>query len=196
MPTLTKEENPAVICIEGSQQSSLPIKTRGYFWYVGCVKSRQEKSVARTLTELQHGCYCLPMEEYIANCANTRIKSFRLLFPGYIFLYLTDEQRANLPGPVKRAIFSYIPVQDEVLLRQDLQRIIKASKLLIFEDFGKAQPGQKVEFIAGAFEGWQATIINVFGPNNRKLLQLDIPVLGAARFEFDVEKHKGELRFV
>jgi transcription antitermination factor NusG len=126
-------------------------------WEIVHVRSRQEKALARLLTERRQPFY-LPQVEKTMRRSGRTFTSFLALFPGYVFIRRTEEMRQVLwaSGAVARVI----PVEDQKLLTDELRQIraLQESGAILLPRSDLA-PGDQVRITQGVFNGYVGTVV-------------------------------------
>jgi transcriptional antiterminator RfaH len=126
-------------------------------WWVLYVKARAEKALARSLL-LRQSAFFLPVYENLWKTRNRFRRSYLPLFPGYLFLHGTEENRVQ--ALATNRVSRCIEVNDQEQLRDDLirvHRLIQSGEPLTPED--RLQPGLAVEVVCGCLEGLQGTLV-------------------------------------
>ncbi|WP_250847105.1 transcription termination/antitermination protein NusG [Aquisphaera insulae] len=130
----------------------------GITWWCLHTRSRQEKAVARDL--LKHGiAYYLPQvvrEHWTPQ--GRKVRSIIPLFPGYLFMYGSQEDRlASLRGG---RLIAALAVGDQPALEHDLRqvRIMIASGLGIQPE-PAAPAGARIRIASGPLAGIEGTVL-------------------------------------
>ncbi len=127
-------------------------------WWVVHTRPRQEKTLARFLTD-KHIAHYVPQLEHKTRSPQGRIRiAYVPMFTSYGFVYVTPEERLKtLDIP---ATAHLLEVQDGRQLTFDLKQIRRLSltgKLLTPED--RLEPGMQVRITSGPFEGFEGRIL-------------------------------------
>jgi transcriptional antiterminator RfaH len=126
-------------------------------WWVLHVRPRAEKVLSRRL--LKHGVpFFLPIYEHRWHTGRRQLCSYLPLFPGYVFLFASDEQR--FLALETNLVVRCLAVGDQQRLRADLaciQRLMTSGAALSPEE--QILPGTRVEIVTGPFAGIQGTVI-------------------------------------
>jgi transcription antitermination factor NusG len=159
MPILAKEPcvYPEDLLEESSGDEQLDIAGSGQLWWVVYTKSRQEKSLARDLVGYRLPFY-LPQVQIDHLIRGKRIHAHVPLFPGYLFLYGTSEDRVD--SLRTNRISRILPVPDQDELGRDLRQIahmIATGAALTVEQ--RLSPGQKVRIRNGPMAGFEGLIV-------------------------------------
>lgn len=141
-------------------------------WWVMHTKPRTEKALARRLHELQSH-YFLPTHEKRTLTRGRMQTSFLPLFPSYLFVFGTEEDR--LLAVKTNMVVHCIEVDAQHQLREDLHRvyrIMESGAALTAED--KLEPGDEVEINHGSLRGMTGIVIK---RNNKLRLQIEVRLL-------------------
>lgn len=128
----------------------------GRKWYVFYTKARQEKAFARQLISYRVPFF-LPLVEKENLIRNKKVKSHIPVFGGYIFLFVTEEERVK--ALTTNRISNILNVEDQERLSYDLQNVqhlIKAEAPLTVER--RLVAGEKVRIKAGPMAGLEGVI--------------------------------------
>lgn len=126
-------------------------------WEVVHVRSRQEKMLARVLSNRNQPFYLPQVEKRVQRSGRT-FKSFLPLFTGYVFLRRTAETRPVLwsSGVVTRVI----PVEDQRLLDEELRQIRSLQEAgATLTPQPEFTPGDRVRITEGVFAGYIGTLV-------------------------------------
>ena len=146
-------------------------------WWVLHTKPRQEKSIARRLVTDTIPFY-LPLVARRTKTRDRLICSQVPLFPGYVFLFGTREERTN--SLTTNRIANVL----EVVKQEDLWRDLTQVKRLIdsgapIRAEGRLVPGTSVEISSGPLAGLKGTILKD-GSRRRFIVQVDFLQQGAS----------------
>ena len=140
-------------------EEELPTELEGRTWWVLQTRPRQEKSLARDLLDRQVGFY-LPLLER-SNVIRGRVFQSQIpLFPGYVFLLGSDQDR--IPALATRRIVRPLVVADQARLWHDLRHLHRL--LLSGEPITPEQrllPGMLVEITTGPLAGLQGKVLRL-----------------------------------
>jgi transcriptional antiterminator RfaH len=146
-------------------------------WFAIYTKARQEKALARDLWGQEIPFY-VPLVIKERAVGHRRLHSNVPLFPGYLFLFGTDQERVR--SLTTNRVSRIIPVADEVRLRHDLgqlRQLIDSGAALTVER--RIQPGQRVRIRSGTFQGVEGQVIERHG-RTRLLVAVNFLQQGAS----------------
>ncbi|HMP17676.1 MAG TPA: transcription termination/antitermination NusG family protein [Gemmatales bacterium] len=169
MPRLQSE--PTLLSEECLLQPESAVFAR-HQWWVMHTKPRAEKALARDLHEQQRH-YFLPVLEKRKLLRGRVHTSFLPLFPGYLFLFGTQEDR--LLALKTNRIVHCLEVKEQHELLTDLQRVywlMQSGEAITPED--KLAPGDPVEIVHGALKGLTGTVLR---RNHQLRLQVEVRLL-------------------
>lgn len=153
MPVLEQEPSlwPESLFDVGPERS-LAARWRAYH-----VRPRTEKMVARHFRSCQIA-YFLPQSERQKRYQRRLVRSYLVLFPGYVFALLDDQ---NLERAVSsKAIIRALAIDDQSLLERelrDIHRLIQSGQLLTREE--RLQPGSLARIIRGPLAGLTGHVV-------------------------------------
>lgn len=134
-------------------------------WYVIQTKPRYEKKVFEHILFKDIEAY-LPLIENIRYWSDRKKKVKEPLFPGYVFLNATDEERyyaiSNNTGALRYLMFEKRPAilnQDEI---NNIKISLKAPEKISIEDL-QISKGDIVEVTFGIFKGLKGEIVQLRG---------------------------------
>lgn len=137
-------------------------------WSVCHTRPRAEKALARQL--VRHGIgFFLPLYERSRVLQRRRVRSYVPLFPGYLFLRGTDDDRRT--ALETNLVAGCLHVEDQDELTSDLARInelIQSGAPLSPE--ARLQPGMPAEIRGGPLAGLRGTVIKRRGVKTVKFL--------------------------
>jgi transcription antitermination factor NusG len=174
MPILAAE--PAFYPLSLFEEAA-PTKAANRSWWALHTKPRQEKRLAQHLCD-KHIAFYLPLISRQLRIRNRNVQSHLPLFPGYVFLLGTWEERVAALGTGR--IVQSLPVSNPERLWHDLcqiQRLISTGAPLTPE--GQLLPGATVEIRSGALAGLRGTIIQSVS-GRRFLVRVDFIQRGAS----------------
>ena len=146
-------------------------------WWALYTKSRQEKAVVRQLLGFEVPFY-LPLVRKRSVCRGRRISSHIPLFPGYVFLFGTEEER--LRSLTTNRISRILPVPQQARLRKELRQLrhlIASDAALTVET--RLAPGDHVRVRHGPFAGLEGTVLRRHG-QTRLVVSVDFLQQGAS----------------
>lgn len=125
-------------------------------WFVFYTKARQEKAFARQLVAMQLPFFLplVPKENLIRG---KKVKSLIPVFGGYVFLFVSEEERVQ--ALTTNRISQILTVEDQDQLASDLrnvQQLIAAEAPLTVES--RLVAGQPVRIKAGPMEGLEGVV--------------------------------------
>ena len=126
-------------------------------WTVLHTKSRQEKSLARELSRYEIPFY-LPLVAKTSVIRGRKVQSHIPLFPSYVFLFASAEERAR--SLVTNRVTTVLPVPDGDLLRHDLrqlQTLIENGAPLTLES--RLAVGRRIRIRNGSMAGLEGTVL-------------------------------------
>ncbi|HEY2090278.1 MAG TPA: transcription termination/antitermination NusG family protein [Thermoanaerobaculia bacterium] len=126
-------------------------------WEILHLRSRQEKTVARLLTD-HHEPFYLPQIEKEVKREGRIFRSFLPLFPGYVFIRHTESVREVLWRT--RAVARLIRVEDQAQFHGELQQIrsLQLAGATLIPQIDLA-PGDPVRIVSGVFSGYIGTVV-------------------------------------
>ena len=127
-------------------------------WWVIYTRARQEKALARIL-ESKDVPFYLPQVRNQRVVRSRKVCSYLPLFPGYVFLYGTDDDRVTSLASNK--ISQIIEVGEQDRLCEDLQqihRLVESGAALSPESC--LEPGHQVRIKSGALKGLEGTVLS------------------------------------
>lgn len=146
-------------------------------WWVLYTKARQEKAIARDLLAYDVPFY-LPLVERTVVYRRRRVSSYCPVFPGYVFLYGTEDERVRglTTNRISRVLEVYEP---EVLLHdlRQLRQLILSGAPLTTE--ARMAPGKHVRVRRGPLAGLEGTVTKRRG-ETRLLVHVDFLQQGAS----------------
>lgn len=126
-------------------------------WWAINTKARQEKALGRQLLSHEIPFY-LPLSPKSSRIGQRNFRSYLPVFPGYVFAYATDEQRAKIFSTNR--VCQALPVPDENELLFDLcqvRNLIACDMPMTVE--GRIQPGRRVRIKAGPMQGFEGSVL-------------------------------------
>ena len=173
MPILREEPNlfPDNLLDGGTDQST------DRQWWVLYTKARQEKAVSRHL--LRHGtAFYLPLLKKKTMVRARKVHSFVPLFPGYVFMCGSEEERTNsLIGNRVSRVLRVDDPQRRVFDLGQFRRLLASDAPITVEP--QLPPGQRVRLVSGALAGLEGTVLTQRGMR-RLLVCVDFLQQGAS----------------
>jgi hypothetical protein len=173
MPILAAERNLHPLDLFEERSAGIA----GLTWWVLHTRPRQEKSLARELLKLNVAFY-LPLIAH-RNLIRGRVMESQLpLFPGYLFLLGSPEQR--IAALSTRRVVRSLPVPDQGRLSDDLNqvfRLIRSGLPVRPED--RLETGATVVIRSGPLTGLRGVILKA-GSGGRFFVQVDFIQRGAS----------------
>ncbi|MBO4281829.1 MAG: UpxY family transcription antiterminator [Bacteroidales bacterium] len=156
------------------------VKDKEKHWYIGYVRSCQEKRVAEALQAAGETCY-LPMRKEKRKWSD-RVKTVDvLLLKGLIFIQTYESRRATLLSAIFGLcafMFDKATHQPAVVPEAQMQAFMfmvdksQAPVQLTTEHFS---PGDRVRVVSGNMEGMEGELVRI-GKRNRLLLRLNAEI--------------------
>ncbi len=148
-------------------------------WGFAYLKPRTEKKVAEHLVGLGIPSY-LPLINKARLHHGTKIVTPIPMFPGYLFLAASDQERSELKRSEKS--FVHIELLRNNVEQEQLVRELNSLRLLEIESHGREvlvnpgiQRGDKVVVTQGAMKGLQAEVIR--RDDNRNAIIINVTIL-------------------
>jgi transcription antitermination factor NusG len=146
-------------------------------WMVLHTKPRQEKAVAREMLR-QEAAFYLPLVRKTLQYRQRRLASYLPLFPGYLFLYASEAQRAKTLATNR--VLRILTVDDAQRLVADLRQLhqlIAAGAPLTVES--RLVPGDRVRVKHGPFADIEGVVLHRRGAT-RLLVSINFLQRGAS----------------
>lgn len=156
-------------------------------WYVGCVRSCQEKNVAATLQAKAVQCY-LPLRREIRQWSDRRKVVESLVVPRFIFVRCLNSERAGImqadPRIWRFLSFSGKPavVGDEEM--DAFRRMVENGGREVRFTGETLAPGDRVRVTSGPLTGLECELLSV---GAGRCLAVKLGLLGSATMDLDVE---------
>jgi len=173
MPVLPRElsVSPANLFAGGSQFESGDSR-----WWALHTRPRCEKSLARNLSRHEIA-YFLPLREAVRKYQRRVVRSQLPLFPGYLFLYGTDEDRRR--SLETNLTVNCLNIDDQPRVASDLARLfelIESGTPVLPES--RLQPGMAAQIMSGPLAGMRGTVIRR-GSTLKFVIEVDFLQRGA-----------------
>jgi transcription termination/antitermination protein NusG len=150
MPLLPKE-------IDFQPEDLFALSLEEYPWGVAHVRSRQEKVLARHLTQNAIPFY-LPLTEERRKRSGRTFVSHIPLFPGYVFHRAPEGRREVLWR--SEVVANLIPVQDHGQLTRQLEQLRRLQIAgAALKPYHELVPGEPVRIAEGAFAGYTGVVV-------------------------------------
>ncbi|HUK42920.1 MAG TPA: UpxY family transcription antiterminator [Candidatus Bathyarchaeia archaeon] len=153
------------------------------FWLAAYTRSRHEQQVAQQFQRKNLGCL-LPTFERLARWSD-RVKRARApLFPGYVFVQVSDKERAQVletvgvVNLVSRAGKAVTLSQDDIAQLQAC--CLRAGSI---EPHPYLKVGRRVRVKHGPFSGWEGTLVEK--QNSRRLVITIEQIMKAVAINID-----------
>lgn len=156
-------------------------------WYVGCVRSCQEKKVSETLTARGVEHY-LPLRREFRKWSDRRKLVEVPLVPRFVFIRCRNEERAFIMANEPR-IWRFLPFEGKAAVVRDADMeafrnmVEKGDREVRFSDRPLA-PGDRVRVVDGPLAGLECELIEVSGS---RCLAVRLVLLGAATMDLNLE---------
>ena len=156
-------------------------------WYVGCVRSCQEKNVAEALGKRSVEYY-LPLRREVHRWSDRRKVVECLVLPRYIFVRCTDAQRRSILAEDSR-IVRFLSSGGEVSVVRDAE--MEAFRLMVEKGSGTVRvsdsplsAGDRVRVLSGPLAGLECELLEVGGG---RCIAVRLGTFGTATMDLDVD---------
>lgn len=159
----------------------------GMHWYVGCVRSCQEKKVAEAL-QSRGVEYYLPFRREFRKWSDRRKLVEVPLVPGFVFIHCLNSERTPILEAEHR-IWRFLPYAGKAAIVRDKdmdafrKMVENGDREVRFSDRQLA-PGDRVRVISGPLAGLECELAEVSG---NRCLAVRLGMLGAATMDLDLE---------
>ena len=155
-------------------------------WYVGCVRSCQEKNVAQTLNSMSVEYY-LPVRREVHRWSDRRKVVECLVIPRFIFIHCKNSERAPIMEAEPR-IVRFLASAGVVSVVRDsemetFRRMVEGGGVVRISDQPLA-PGDRVRVMSGPLTGLECNLVSVGGG---RCLAVSLGPLGTATMDLDLE---------
>ncbi|HUG91134.1 MAG TPA: transcription termination/antitermination NusG family protein [Planctomycetaceae bacterium] len=126
-------------------------------WWALHTRPRAEKALARQLRS-RSVPFFLPLHERRRILQRRLVRSFLPLFPSYLFVRGTDEDRVE--SLKSNMVVQCLPVADQERLEDSLRRVyglMESGAPLAPEE--RLQPGMQAEIVSGPLAGYRGTVV-------------------------------------
>jgi transcriptional antiterminator RfaH len=140
-------------------------------WWLAHTRPRQEKALARQLASAGLSFY-LPCTPCRTRVRGRVLTSYRPLFPGYVFVRVSADERAGVY--VGNRVARLAPVGDQDRLWTDLagvRRLLDLGQPVTAEDY--LSPGSPVVVRSGPLAGLTGTVVRA-GSGQRFVVRIDL----------------------
>lgn len=174
MPTLAAENDCYPANVLAEEFSAQPDRN----WLVVYTRSRQEKALARHLSQHQVPFY-LPLVKQERRVAGRNFRAFVPMFSGYVFLCANAEERVECLRSNRVSTIFEVPAGEN--LRQELWQIqlLLASNLPVTIE-QRLAPGDRVCIRRGQMQGVEGRVISRRGKTARLLVAINFLQQGAS----------------
>jgi len=146
-------------------------------WWVLHTRSQAEKAVARRLVSARTPFF-LPIYQRRYRRQRREIRSYKPLFPGYVFILANEDERHAVL--TTNLIANCLPVPDQKRLGSDLREVhslIESGVPVSPEE--RLQPGMSAEIVGGPLKGYRGKVIRR-GAGVRLVVEVDFLQSGAS----------------
>lgn len=159
----------------------------GPCWYVGCVRSCQEKRVAEALARIGVEHY-LPVRREVHRWSDRRKVVECLVIPRFIFIRCKDAERASILAGEQRILrFLFSDGKAAVVRDSEMetfrQMVERGGSKLTVSDVPLA-PGDRVRVMDGPLTGLECELVSVGGG---RCLAVRLGALGTAVMDLDIQ---------
>ncbi len=155
------------------------------YWYVGYVKSCQEKRVAESLDRMEIENY-LPIQK-VRRKWSDRVKVVdKIVLKGLIFIHTTEITRRALLEEIY-GLYGYMmdraangPAHIPEDQMEAFRFVVSNSANEVSVSTGNLAPGDTVRIVEGPLEGLECELVNI---NGRRTIQVKMGLLGTAYAE-------------
>lgn len=132
--------------------------TAGRQWWLVYTRARREKDLVRRLVTLRVPTYCPTLGRRTRASSGRVREAFVPLFPGYVFLFGSAEERHS--GLTTNCISTISPVDDQDRLARELdgiRRLIESNRPILPEE--RIGPGARVRVTSGPLRGQEGILV-------------------------------------
>lgn len=156
-------------------------------WYVGCVRSCQEKKVSESLSRMGVEHY-LPVRREIHKWSDRRKLVETLVLPRFVFIRCTDNDRVALLAREQR-IWRFLPSEGKAAVVRDeemetFRRMVQDGPAPVRLSDRSLSPGDRVRVIDGPLAGLECELVSVA---SGRCLAVRLGVLGTATMDLDIQ---------
>lgn len=155
-------------------------------WYVGCVRSCQEKNVAASLQKMAVGCY-LPVRREVHKWSDRKKVVETLVIPRYVFIHCSESRRMQVLKAEPR-IWAFLSLEGRPSVVRDTEmeafmKMVENGRSLKLHSAG-ALPGDRVRVVEGPLAGIECELVRIDG---NRCLAVSLGALGTATMELDID---------
>lgn len=156
-------------------------------WYVGCVRSCQEKKTAESLSRMGVEHY-LPVRREVHRWSDRRKVLECLVIPRFIFIHCTDADRASVLAREPR-IWRFLPSDGKAAVVRDnemesFRSMVENGGSPVKLSTGQLAPGDRVRVLDGPLTGLECELVSVGGG---RCLAVRLGALGTATMDLDIQ---------
>ncbi len=155
-------------------------------WYVGCVRSCQEKNVAKTLQAMPVEFF-LPIRRELHRWSDRRKLVDCLVVPRFIFIRCKDSERSAILAREPR-IHSFLASSGKASVVRDQE--MEVFRRMVEQGGGSVRVGEvpavgdRVRVMSGPLAGMECELVSVGGG---RCLAVRLGALGTATMDLDLE---------
>ncbi|MBO7604567.1 MAG: UpxY family transcription antiterminator [Bacteroidales bacterium] len=156
-------------------------------WYVGCVRSCQEKKVSESLSRMGVEHY-LPLRREIHKWSDRRKVVECLVLPRFIFVRCTDKDRVEILLREQR-IWRFLPSEGKAAVVRDeemetFRRMVQDGPSPVRLSGESLSPGDRVRVMDGPLTGLECELVSVA---SGRCLAVRLGALGTATMDLDIQ---------
>ena len=156
-------------------------------WYVGCVRSCQEKKVSLALQKLGVEHY-LPVRRELHRWSDRRKLVECLLIPRFIFICCADKERARILSSEPR-IWRFLATDGKVEMVRDeemesFRRMVENGGASVRVSNEPLAPGDRVRVMEGPLAGMECELVSV---GSGRCLAVRLGAIGTATMDLDIQ---------
>ena len=156
-------------------------------WYVGCVRSCQEKKVAQAL-EARSIDYYLPLRREFRKWSDRRKLVETTVIPRFIFIRCRNSERPAILAAEPRR-WRFLPQDGKAAVVRDAElesfrnMVERGGHPVSFSE-EPLSPGERVRIVSGPLAGMECELVTLSGS---RCLAVRLGSLGAATMDLDLE---------
>ena len=156
-------------------------------WYVGCVRSCQEKKVAESLGRMGVEYY-LPLRREVHKWSDRRKVVECLVLPRFVFIRCEDRDRASILLREQR-IWRFLPSEGKAAVVRDeeletFRRMVQDGPGPVSVSDKALSPGDRVRVMDGPLTGLECELVSV---GSGRCLAVRLGALGTATMDLDIQ---------